>query len=246
MNVIKESLTVLIGVLATLKDRGLSILKAVFLPLIIVTGLDSISSFLSDQETISGISYYLIIIILELVSLFQYTYVAVCTHRIVILGKDSVPEWGFRSYTSREGIFYFYSLLFTVLSYAVMSASQLTQNNWVVMIPWIFITYILVRFSLIFPAIAVDQYITLKESWRYTQRKFIFMFMATMVWPFLVIIPVVLFVMGVVMIGGSIIPLIGVIAGGIISVFFVIIFISSLSLAYLRIVEKSEDEVQIE
>ena len=202
--------------------------------------LDSIRSQEEMNETIK----FILSILLELFSLFQYTYVAVCTHRIVILGSGSVPEWGLRKYSNREGIFFFYSLLLMVLSVLVLSTSQFSQNFWVVIIPWIFIAYISIRFSLIFPACAIDQYISLKQSWEYTKNKFVFMVMATVIWPILFAMPIVLVIFGITLIGGTIIPAIGTIVGSLFAVLFTIAFIASLSLAYVRIVDKNKTEIK--
>ncbi|MFK8028474.1 MAG: hypothetical protein AB8C40_10490 [Gammaproteobacteria bacterium] len=185
---------------------------------------------------------FILSILLELLSLFQYTYVAVCTHRIVILGSSSVPEWGLRKYSSREGIFFFYSLLLMILSVLVLSTSQFSQNFWVMIIPWIFIAYISIRFSLIFPACAIDQHISLKQSWEYTKNKFVFMVMATLIWPILFAIPIVLVMFGITLIGGTIIPLIGMFAGSLFGVLLAIALIASLSLAYVRIVDNNKAE----
>ena len=243
---LKDSSAVLTNNIAILREHGITIIKAVLFPLIILTAIDSVSEYITNEENLSGPIYIIIRILIELIALFQYTYVAVCTHRIVILGKDSVPEWGLKKYTSREGIFLFYSIVFMVAIAATMIVIGLATQNfsaWVIILPMIIVMYFTLRLSLIFPATAIDNYISLKQSWHFTHNKFLFLFMSTMVGPMLLIIPAILLVAGITFIGGSIFPLIGALLGAVIGVISMIIFISALSLAYLHIVKTSNQSI---
>ena len=233
----KESLIVLTGVLYIVKQRWLPILKAVVIPMIIITAIDTVVDHVNDLENMAKPLRVMLSAALGLLSLFQYTYVAVATHRIAILGIGSVPEWGFKKYTKREGMFFFYSVALMLLSIVVMSTTSFVQNFFVIVIPIIFAFYVSIRFSLVFPAIAIDKALTLKESWEYTRHKSIFMIMVTYIWPLMLFIPVLVISFVAQAVGGYIAAFVDILFSAVVSVVFTIILITSLSLAYLRIVD---------
>lgn len=101
-------------------------------------------------------------IVLGVVQLALYTCIAVAVHRIVLIGPDAVPPYGMlMSMSRRELRFAGMLLLFGCLLVAMMLLMKLSVIFAVFVLAAIF--YVLPVFSIVFPAVAVDTDLGLRE-----------------------------------------------------------------------------------
>ena len=148
-------------------------------------------------------------VLLSILGLVIETWFAVTTHRLVLLGPDSVPTWGLRKITRREVLFLFHALVFIVVLTAMFYVMKRTptvvlsiisqlfepeyllENYYVYMILtaiievfWVCVSLFAInRFTLIFPGIAIDQGVTFPLSWKLTKNHQIPLLMTLIVFP---------------------------------------------------------------
>ena len=145
------------------------------------------------------------------------TWFAVTTHRLVLLGSDSVPTWGLRKITRREVFFFFHALIFfaglatllyimprtlaQVLPYLMLLNPEFfLENYYVYMIPVAIIGVFFIcvgliatiRFTLVFPAIAIGQGVTFPLSWKLSKRHQIPLFITLIGFPLILGTPEIL------------------------------------------------------
>ena len=118
---------------------------------------------------------------------------AITTHRIVLLGEDSVSKWGITAWTTRETYF-----LLHIIGLALMCIppSMLIMffpgNVLATIVVALLVCWIFSRFSLVFPGIAVDKGITFQLSWQLSQNYQLLMFLVVILFPLLLAIPIIL------------------------------------------------------
>ncbi len=122
-------------------------------------------------------------ILIELLLLVPYTLFAVSWHRTVLLGQATsaplVPVW-----QSRHWRFLGYTLIITAISYGFtmlyvpllspLVADGSTVGLWqplLLMFLLLFGTYVILRLSFVFPAVAVDESYSFADSWRHTRNQ---------------------------------------------------------------------------
>ncbi len=122
-------------------------------------------------------------IVVELLLLVPYTLFAVAWHRIVLLGQATpapmVPVW-----QSRHWRFLGYTLIMTAISYGFaapyvpllspLATGGSTVSLWqplLLMFLLLFGTYVVLRLSFVFPAVAVDESYRFADSWRHTKNQ---------------------------------------------------------------------------
>ena len=102
--------------------------------------------------------------------------VAISTHRVLILGEESIPYWGLFKLSKREwsffkgGVLIGVILLLTMIPLIIFAA---LGKAWVLLgLLFFFIAMFIVisRLSLIFPAIAIDKEISLSDAWNFTKN----------------------------------------------------------------------------
>lgn len=150
---------VIVGALATVLAELPTLAKALVGPGVIYLAL----AFYQPSEISSGIA-----VVLAVASLLLHTVFAVTTHRIVMLGSESVPEWGLRSWSRRETRFAGYVLaLVFILGFLVALAVATPPVG-----PVLLMVLVVVggpALSLIFPAVALEEEFTLSDAWRMAQ-----------------------------------------------------------------------------
>jgi hypothetical protein len=144
--------------------------KALSVPLILYLALD----FVPEEIHI------LLDTMLIGVGIFLYTAICVTTHRMLLVGLDSVPEWGLRKITMREVLFavcigFLYGgvlLIFAAMYFApFLEDIQRIALMFVLAFP---ASYFIARLSLVLPSIAVDSLMSFGESWSLTRGKPVF------------------------------------------------------------------------
>lgn len=161
--------------LASLKLR---FLKALVLPILLIVVVDVvvINSNIPTLYFIEG-----------LIELPFYAVIAINTHRILLLGPDSVPKWGIAIPTKRELAFLGY-MLFPVLLFIPLALLLLIPFVGAT-IGVILMMYLLSRISLIYPATAIDAGWTLSRAWNETKNIQIVMILIVCIYPAFVGIP---------------------------------------------------------
>ena len=130
--------------------------------------------------------YTLIAFVLLVVTIVAYLFIAIAAHRLILQGDDSVPPYGLKKWTWREtrfiawcvviGIvsFFIFLILIMLLNVFILPFSQEASRqqvlNIVNLIALLPITYIVSRWALIFPAIAIDERPGLGSAWELSGR----------------------------------------------------------------------------
>jgi len=128
--------------------------------------------------------------------IIQYLLIAVTTHRIILLGPKSVPEWGIFKLGFRD---MYYAIHFVIISLVVIliayGVSLVADKDYFVFVPtrlesnfWVFLivvmsSWLLSRLFLVFPAIAVDVGVSFRLSWQLTENYQLLMYIVVVVMP---------------------------------------------------------------
>lgn len=150
---------VIVGALASVLAELPTLVKALALPGAIFLVL----KFLPVEEITPWVA-----VMFGLASLLLHTVFAITTHRIVMLGPDSVPEWGLRSWSKRETRFVGYLLILVLMLSVLVAFALATQPIG----PFILMVVAIIggcTLSLVFPAIALEEDFTLGDAWRMAQ-----------------------------------------------------------------------------
>ncbi len=121
-------------------------------------------------------------ILVELLLLVPYTLFAVSWHRTVLLGQAAPPMPMAPVWQSRHWRFLGYTLIVTAISYgftllygpfvAPIVTDGSAPSPWLgllLMFMLLFGTYVVLRLSFVFPAVAVDESYRFADSWRHTK-----------------------------------------------------------------------------
>ena len=159
------SMDVISEALAEIGKNILPLTKALLSPVLLIL----ISVFLNRFFSYTILDYGILIFII-----FQTAIIAVTTHRVILLGPDSVPVWGIYKPSIREFYFAVNALGLAIISYlsvlAVMVSflgsffAKPTEWNTLVLsaiaILGIFMTWYSCRLFLVLPSIAINQGMT--------------------------------------------------------------------------------------
>jgi hypothetical protein len=124
-----------------------------------------------------------------ILTIIVQTFIAITTHRIILLGQDSIPKWGLYKWSFRETFFTFHLIGLFVLMLVAKFLILIPYVGWITAI--ILIYWIFPRLSLAFPGIAVDQAISFKLAWRLTKNHQLLMFLVVIVFPLILLLPVI-------------------------------------------------------
>jgi len=128
-----------------------------------------------------------LMVLLTILPLFIYTILAITTHRIILLGPESVSEWGVYVPRKREFYFVLYSIGFGLLMIPFGFFALIPTIGWIIAVAAII--YMMARLSLVFPAIATDQGWSFSDSWKATKNHQILMMVVVAIFPFVISIP---------------------------------------------------------
>ena len=140
-----------------------SLLKAIFVPLILLIIFD----YYSPQE-----DEFFKQLVGSLISGIAYLYLAIITHRAIILGAESVPKYGLYKPTSRELIFagHFIGLSLLLAPFFLIAMLPFLQFEVVILLIVTLIMYVTSRVSIVFPAIACDMNWSYTDAWYATKN----------------------------------------------------------------------------
>jgi len=126
-------------------------------------------------------------ILITLTEWFIYTMLAVTIHRIILLGPESVSNWGLNIPGTRELNFFYHSFLIGVL--IIPAAITAFIPNIGIFIAAFLMAYIISRLSLVFPSIATDKPVSISESWSATSNHQILMIIVVVIFPVIFSLP---------------------------------------------------------
>lgn len=154
--------------------------KALLVPFLVMAGL---GLYEPDSESVN----WPIVIAALLAQILLYTVIAITTHRIILMGPSSIPEWGLYMPSKREIRFILYSIGIGLAMIPLGFLLFIPVIGTPVAI--VAIAYVMGRLSLVFPAIATDQGWTFSDSWKATESHQILMMIVAFVFPALMGIP---------------------------------------------------------
>lgn len=173
------------GAFAYILHYRKTLLQALFIPFIVYIVSALIKLLFYYQAYLS--SSLLINILFSLTGLAAQVIFAIVTHRIVILGPQSVGPWGITSWSKRETTFVIYFVLLWVLVGILITLFSF--HPYVTLIALLLVLWYSSRLFLVFPAIAIDKKISFHESWELTKKCHLFIFLVVVVFPILLAIP---------------------------------------------------------
>jgi len=124
-------------------------------------------------------------LLISLLTLVLYVLLAIVAHRIVLLGPDSVADWGISGWSSRETSFFLHALGLGMIMLIPLVSVLLSFIPFIILIALPFSFWLLSRLSLVLPGIAVDQGFTFQQSWEATRHFQLQMFGVVFLIPFL-------------------------------------------------------------
>ena len=162
-----------------------AILKALIIPVILLFLIEYVSNEFTKPNEFGVFS-----IVLVILSLLVDMIILISVHRILILGRDSVPTWGIRSYTKREYKFVlkYLGMIGIVVLCLVPTILIFSQSPIFYMVALFVLTLVLIiisRISLVFPAISIDEDMSFKESWALTKNYKMLSFTTIIIFPLL-------------------------------------------------------------
>ena len=145
---------ILAGALVSVVERRQALARALLIPALGYLGFEWLR-LNASSDAIKGLAMIL--------QLMAHTVFAVTTHRILLLGDQSVPSWGLQSWTRRETLFLLQVLL---VSFCLVPLLLLAALPGIGILLAIGAGLLVVsRLSLVFPAAAVEQPLTIPEAW---------------------------------------------------------------------------------
>jgi len=210
---------VMAGAFYYIYENRVPLVKALSLPFIAFLVLGFIWEF-----EIDGPIWYLLV---ALESFLQVIF-AITTHRIVLLEKESVPEWGLRSWSKRETFYCLHILGLAMISTVPVSLGLIPFVGPAIALLTIF--WVCSRLSLVFPGIAVDKGVSFQMSWDLTKDYQLLMLLVIIVCPVLLAIPIILL---------SLIPYTFILTN-FISTLVIVFEVAALSMAYQLITSEQQ------
>ncbi len=116
-----------------------------------------------------------------------YAIFSIATHRMVLLGPESVPKWGITSWSKRETYFILHAVGIGLLLFPLALLGMIPIIGSVVAVT--IYLWLLGRLSLVFPGIAIDKGVTFKLSWDLTANYQISILLVILVPPLILAIP---------------------------------------------------------
>lgn len=224
MRIFSEALGILVV-------RWKTVVTACFLPL---AGAALVEAVPVGDESLMTIP-------LGLAQLYFYTCIAVAVHRVVLLGPDSVPVLGVMlSISRRELRFAGFMLLFAGLIYAAL----LLMGNvfFLSLVALGAMLYFVPVFFIVFPAVAVDSELTLRELLSVGHSHYWLLAKATLVVPLVVALLVQALGEAAVQVFGDLPPTLAAVTGQVVAALVLVIEIGVLSVAYGEIERRESAE----
>jgi hypothetical protein len=197
--IIKEVIST--SIKAIIQNRVV-LFKALWLLFLLHFILSLLNEYLKAKLANQPFNLLLVYFAIFVFQAFIFTKFAVITHRIVLLGPDDRDaQLGEFEWSKREsrftlnymGILLFISILIVPI-YPVLHALNINNNSFAVSVGTGFVClWLFSRWSLVFPAIAIDEPASQEWAWQVTKSHQTKMFLVTIAYPFilfLILIPI--------------------------------------------------------
>jgi len=178
----------LLDTVNTLRTYRWTILQSVSIPSLIIV--------FTDWAVRNEVAL-LPLLLLSVIGLVANVYMAVAVHRCVILGSEFARTWGIGTWTSRETAFVGQSIAIGFITFApfaivatVLSSVFDYDLETLLAVLFCLASYFMARLSLVFPSIAVEKPIRIRESWRITSKHHSLVFVLVFLVPTLLFLPV--------------------------------------------------------
>ncbi len=128
----------------------------------------------------------------SLLSMALQCLIAVTVHRVLLLGPESVEHWGPRRWTSKDSKFLLHMvglvliITFSMLPFLLLAAFSPAITLLGALICY---TFVSMRLSLVFPAIAIERDFGYRDAWLLSSRYLKEMFFTVALVPLLVMLP---------------------------------------------------------
>lgn len=161
------------------------LIKALIIPFILLMIIDYYNKSFTTPNITNIFSDFTLVFFLVL-SLIISIIVAITTHRVLLLEENAVPTWGFFKFGLRE--FKYLSSSFIIGFLCVPSFLFLFIPIVGIPITLIVVLMIFSRMSLVFPAIALDEEMSIWESWNKTKTYKLITFFSIVIFPMIITI----------------------------------------------------------
>ncbi len=136
---------------------------------------------------------------------FLSAVLAVTTHRLVLLGAESVPRYGLGKLNGRDAMFFLYMIGIDLITIIPMTIASLALIFGFGVMPdglaphpvtfglaavAVLVVFFVSRFCLVLPGTAVDDEVSFGESWDLTQQSRVSIFVVFSILPVAVLLPV--------------------------------------------------------
>lgn len=205
---------ILAGALVTVLERRAPLARALLLPGLIYLAFE----WLRMNATGNGVAA-----VAMGLQLMAHTIFAVTTHRILLLGDQSVPLWGLRVWGRRETLFLLQVIVVSLCMMPLLLLAALPGIGVLLAIGaglWV-----VSRLSLVFPAAAIEEPLTIPEAWALSAPHQMPLLLTVSLFPALVGIPIAIAA------GAIPVPFLASILGLLVTVFT----ITALSLSYSEV-----------
>lgn len=168
------------------------LVKAMLIPFVIATLLFYLMSLSTS-------------LVLDLIflcfAIYLFTCMAITTHRIIMLGVDSVQSWGISQFGFREIYYALHVIGLGIILYILVNYCWPYFSS-AILIPdvaaWriavtivgtlVAVLWVYSRFSLVLPAIALNQGVSFSMSWKMTRNHQVLILLAAAVFPVTILI----------------------------------------------------------
>ncbi|PLY06331.1 MAG: hypothetical protein C0625_09335 [Arcobacter sp.] len=158
------------------------LIKALIIPLFLIVILTKLSLIYFNDS--------LIIIIANVVIFLLNITIAITTHRILLIGSSSIPQWGLFKFGGREFSFLITSIFIGVIMAVVilfgaipLMFKESIVSMAIIAISAFFALILFSRFSLALPSIAIDKEISISDAWEYTKNYKLLCFFTIVIFP---------------------------------------------------------------
>ena len=179
--IINETFTLLV------KKRDV-LVRALIIPFLLLLIIDyyekNFSSLSNSGNIFTNVSLLFFIILSLIISII----VAITVHRVLLMEENSVPKWGFFKFGAREFKYLGFSILIGLVCIPALIFVFIPIIGIVISVIMIFI--IISRMSLVFPAIALNEQMSIFDSWNQTKDFKLITFFSIIIFPTIISIVV--------------------------------------------------------
>lgn len=229
------------------------LVRALIIPFILLLIIDyyekSFSSFSNSENIFTSVSLLFFIILSLIISII----VAITVHRVLLMEENSVPKWGFFKFGVREFKYLGFSILIGLICIPALILVFIPIIGTVLALIMVFI--IISRMSLVFPAIALNEQMSIFDSWNQTKDFKLITFFSIIIFPTIIAIFVGVVYMLVIKFLVSVVSVHFDILYVILNLFITVLVVATLSSTYkfvkkytyiIEIEEENIDKIQLD